>query len=193
MLGLAAVPSASVALVVTRGAALGVRDGAAVAAGIVFGDLVFVALAILGLHAIAETMGSFFVVVRYAAGAYLIWLGVGLIRSRGRTSLKAAEPSRSTLFASFASGFVLTLGDVKAILFYASLCPAFVDVTSLGFGDVAVVVLITITAVGGVKLAYAFAARSIVLRLESRKRDKVVLSTAGTVMVGTGAYVITQT
>ena len=193
MLGLAAVPSVSVALVVARGAALGVRNGAAVAAGIVLGDLVFVALAILGLHAIAETMGSFFIVVRYAAGAYLIWLGVGLIRSRDRIFRRPAAPDRSTLLASFASGFALTLGDVKAIFFYASLFPAFVDVTSLEFGDAAVVVLITITAVGGVKLAYAFAARRIVLRLESRERDTIILSTAGTVMVGTGAYVITQT
>ena len=119
-------------------------------------------------------------------------MGTGLIRSRGTTAVRTAEPSRSTLFASFASGFALTLGDAKAILFYASLFPAFVDLTSLGIGDVAVVVLVTVAAVGGVKLVYAFAARRIVLRLQSRERGKMVHATAGTVMVGTGAYVITQ-
>ena len=137
--------------------------------GIVLGDLVFVAFAIYGLHAIAEAMGSFFAVARYAGGAYLIWLGVGLIRSRGKSSLGAADPSRSTLLASFVSGFVLTLGDVKAILFYASLFPAFVDVPSIGLGDAVAVVLITVTAVGGVKLAYAFAARKILLRFETKE------------------------
>jgi len=46
---LAAMPSTSVALVVTRSATLGVGNGFSVAAGIVLGDLVFVMLAILGL------------------------------------------------------------------------------------------------------------------------------------------------
>ena len=192
-MGLAAVPSASVALVVTRGAAFGVRSGAAVAAGIVLGDLVFVAFAIYGLHAIAEAMGSFFAVIRYAGGAYLIWMGVGFIRSRGKPSPESADPSRSTLLASFVSGFALTLGDVKAILFYASLFPAFVDITSLRIGDAVAVVLITITAVGGVKLAYAFAARRILLRFETKKREKIAHSMAGTVLIGTGACVIAKT
>ena len=52
MIVLAAVPSCSVALVVTRAATLGIRDGAAVAAGIVVGDLTFAALAILGMSAL---------------------------------------------------------------------------------------------------------------------------------------------
>lgn len=192
MLGLAAVPSASVALVVTRGAAFGVRSGAAVAAGIVLGDLVFVAFAIYGLHALAEAMGSFFAVVRYAGGAYLVWMGVGLIRSRGTNSTGATDGSRSTLLASFASGFALTLGDAKAILFYASFFPAFIDVSSLGFGEAVAVVLITITAVGGVKLFYAFAARKILLLFEAKKRGKIVHSMAGTVLIGTGACVIAK-
>ena len=193
MCGLAAVPSASVALVVTRAATLGVRNGVAVAAGIVLGDLVFVALAILGLHAIAETMGSLFAVVRYAGGAYLVWLGMSLLRSRGKASLGPTNAGRSTLVASLVSGFALTLGDLKAILFYASLFPAFVDVANLGVGDAATVVAITITAVGGTKLAYAFAARRVLLWLQRKERERIALSVAGTVMIGTGAYVIAQT
>jgi threonine/homoserine/homoserine lactone efflux protein len=57
MLILAAIPSASVALVVTRSATLGIKNGISVACGIVLGDLIFVALAILGMSVLAETMG----------------------------------------------------------------------------------------------------------------------------------------
>lgn len=60
MVTLAAMPSTSVALVVTRAATLGVKNGIAVAAGIVVGDLLFVMLVILGLSALAEALGSFF-------------------------------------------------------------------------------------------------------------------------------------
>ena len=75
MVALAAVPSASVVLVVTRSATLGVANGIAVSAGIVLGDLVFLGLAILGLAAAAEAMGSLFVFLKVMAGLYLLWLG----------------------------------------------------------------------------------------------------------------------
>lgn len=83
MVGLAVLPSASVALVVTRSATHGFPHGAAVASGIVIGDLIFVTLAVLGLSALAETGGGFMLsVFRYLGGSYLIWLGLGLLRSR---------------------------------------------------------------------------------------------------------------
>jgi threonine/homoserine/homoserine lactone efflux protein len=65
MATLAVIPSTSVALVVTRSATLGISNGVAVALGIVLGDLVFIFLAILGLSAVAEATGAFFVVIKY--------------------------------------------------------------------------------------------------------------------------------
>ena len=70
------------ALVVARSSTAGFANGSAVAAGIVVGDLVFVCLAVSGMTALAEVMGSSFLVLRYLAGAYLIWFGIGLMRSR---------------------------------------------------------------------------------------------------------------
>jgi threonine/homoserine/homoserine lactone efflux protein len=57
MLVLAAIPSASVALVVTRSATLGIKNGISVACGIVLCDLIFVALAILGMGFLAKQWG----------------------------------------------------------------------------------------------------------------------------------------
>lgn len=192
MIALAAIPSASVALVVTRSATLGVKNGAAVASGIVIGDLVFVSLAILGMSVLAETMGAFFAIFKYIGGAYLIWLGVGLLRSKKEILLQSDGSRRSTLLTSFASGLLLTMGDVKAILFYASLFPTFVDMANLTVASISAIVTITIFAVGGVKLAYAFAAHSIVSRLQKRHAQKYIRSTAGCLMVGAGTYLIAK-
>ncbi len=189
---LAAMPSSSVALVVTRSATFGIRNGAAVASGIVLGDLVFVVLAICGMSALAESMGAFFGILKYAGGAYLIWLGVGLLRSRKKEIAETTGSQRSTLFASFLSGLLLTVGDVKAILFYASLFPAFVDMASLTTVDIVAIVVVTMVAVGGVKLAYAFGARRIALRLRMQRNQKTMRTVSGAVMVGTGTYLIAQ-
>ncbi len=64
MTSLAALPSTSVALVVTRSAALGTNHGVAVAIGVVLGDLEFIALAILGLTIVAETLSHFFMMIK---------------------------------------------------------------------------------------------------------------------------------
>ncbi|HEB98099.1 MAG TPA: LysE family translocator, partial [Thiotrichales bacterium] len=58
MATLAATPSTSVALVITRSTTLGLANGIAVATGIVIGDLIFVLLALLGLSVVSETLGD---------------------------------------------------------------------------------------------------------------------------------------
>ncbi len=56
------------------------------------------------------------------------------------------------------TGRLFTLGDQKAILFYPGFLPAFLNISILTLPDIAVILRITIVAVGGVKLAYAYAA-----------------------------------
>lgn len=192
MVVLAAIPSASVALVVTRSATLGIQNGILVACGIVLGDLIFVALSILGMGYLAETMGSFFVILRYVGGAYLIWLGFSLLRSNGKVNLIQSDTSKLSLLASFASGLLLTLGDIKAILFYASLFPAFIDMSNLRVSNIVAIVVVTIIAVGGVKVFYAYSAQRIAKRFQNQKAQKLTKSTAGCCMIGAGVYIITK-
>lgn len=187
---LAAIPSSSVALVVVRSATLGVRNGVAAAAGIVAGDLVFVGLAIAGLVAMAEVMGTLFAVLRYLAAGYLIWFGLSLVLASGEEGGRASIHAAGGMGVSFTAGLALTLGDVKAILFYAALFPAFVDIPSLTAFDLTVIGVITLVSVGGVKLAYAVAARAIATASLGFPYRRPVRIAAGSVMVGTGGYLI---
>ncbi|WP_347332898.1 LysE family translocator [Marinimicrobium locisalis] len=189
---LALVPSTSVALVVARSSTAGFLNGSAVAAGIVVGDLIFVFLAILGMAALAEMMGSLFLILRYLAGAYLVWFGISLMRSKPPSKVEASDRSASTLSASFLSGLILTLGDVKAILFYASLFPAFVDLTAITASEIAIIVVLTIVAVGGVKLGYAYAGMKIVSFARGFKAERAIKTTVGGFMVGAGAYLLAK-
>lgn len=136
MVALAALPSASVALVVTRSATFGVANGVAVTAGIILGDLIFILLAIVGLSVVADTLGSLFMVIKYLGAAYLLWLGYTLITSNGASSISVDKSvKQQNLFASFAAGLILTLGDIKAIIFYASFLPVFVNLSTVQTPD----------------------------------------------------------
>lgn len=192
MITLAAIPSSSVALVVVRSATLDVGNGIAAALGIVVGDLILVALAIAGLAVVAEMAGTLFAVLRYAAAAYLIWFGLILIRGGARPETAVDVHRAGGMGVSFAAGVALTLGDVKAILFYAALFPAFVDVPALKSSDIVAIATITLIGVGGVKVAYAVMAHTIVRASQKFPVEKPVRMAAGTFMIGTAGYLIAK-
>ncbi|BET68041.1 LysE family translocator [Opitutales bacterium ASA1] len=199
MVVLAALPSSSVVLVVTRAATAGVANGIAVAVGIVAGDLLFVGLALAGMSVVAEQLGAVFAVLRYAGGAYLVWTGVQMWRAAARGDEPAANEnasdarSRWALGESAAAGLALTLGDVKAILFYASLFPVFVDLRVVSTGEIAGIVAVTLVTVGGVKVVYATAAKRLAARVRDERVRNVGRRVGGTLLIGAGTLVIAKT
>ena len=188
---LAALPSTSVALVVTRSATAGLSHGVAVSVGIVLGDLAFVAIALLGLSALAEALGGLFTLVKLLGGLYLVWLGLGMLRAPARhAGAGAASEPAGGLLGSALAGLFLTLADVKAVLFYASLFPLFVDVGWIGLEDLALIVAITAVGVGGVKLGYALVAHRLGRLARDSRIGRIKQRGAGGLLVGVGGYVI---
>ncbi len=192
MLALAALPSASVALVVARSGMLGIGNGIATALGIIAGDLIFVCMVLLGLTTLSAQMGAVFVVIRYLAAGYLIWFGFTLLKNRCKSNALESIAAQGGIVTSFISGLLLTLGDVKAIFFYASLFPAFIDLSALHASDIALIVGITIITVGGVKILYALGARKIIQRSKALRFEKQAKTIAGGIMIGTGGYLIAK-
>jgi threonine/homoserine/homoserine lactone efflux protein len=193
MLALAAMPSASVAIVVARSATHGFKHGVSVSLGIVLADLIFVLLALFGLSAFAEAMGSFFLVVKYLGAIYLLWLGYSLLSSNKATIKLTISPVKGNDIAvSFFAGFVLTLGDIKAIFFYASLLPMFVDVVAVRMLDVFIISIITILSVGGVKLAYVILSKNILASVAGSPHKSLANKIVGGFMLGAGGYLIAK-
>ena len=193
MVVLAAMPSASVALVVTRSATLGIANGLAVSVGIILGDLVFITLAIFGLSVVAEVLGSLFMAIKFLGGLYLLWLGFSLLKAANQTKITVTKTSsKSSLFASLMAGFFLTLGDIKAIIFYASLLPIYIDLSAVKILEAFSIVFITIVSVGGVKVLYAVFANKVASFAQNMKMENAARKGAGVLMVGSGSYLIVK-
>lgn len=191
MAALAAVPSASVLLVITRTATRGIGNGVAVVAGIVLGDLIFIVLAIAGLSMIAEWLGDLFAWIRILSGLFLIWYGIVMFLGRERSDGRIARDSSSPL-GSFLAGFLLTMGDLKAVFFYASLFPMFIDVTSLAVADIASLIIVMVVTVGVIKLGYVVLAKKMRWRLQPQRHVRLIERAAGGLLIGTGVYVMTH-
>lgn len=185
---LAAIPSLSVLVVTTRSATLGFHHGALTTLGIVVGDCVFIAIALGGLSLLMTTLGTWAVLIKLLGGAYLIFLGMRLLRSRGGDA-QILKPDKTSLFSSFLTGLLITLGDQKATLFYLGFFPAFVDLTTLQFQDVAVILALAVVAVGGVKLIYALMAERISGWLNTAVKRRLN-GLAGIVMIAIGLFLI---
>ena len=187
MVVLAALPSLSVLVVVSRASSLGFRHVVAAALGIVLGDLVLMAIALLGLAAVSEALGSWYRWLNLAAAAYLLWTGVTLWRARPSVAEQTVA-TNSSLAASLAAGWLLTLGDQKAVLFYLAFFPAFLDLQALTVVDAGAIALITFVAVGGTKCVYAALADRVRARLEPGF-GQVLNRIAGTLLVLAGVAV----
>lgn len=188
MVILAAVPSVSVFAVSARSASSGFLHGAFTTLGIVTGDIIFIVVALLGLSLLADELGDLFVIVRYVGGVYLIWLGLVLWKSRTDPAPEQATRDAS-LRSSFLTGLLITLGDQKAILFYFGLFPALFDLSALSSFDLGIILVIAITAVGGVKLSYAFMADRGAVIASAKTRNRITTA-AAVVMIGVGAVLL---
>jgi threonine/homoserine/homoserine lactone efflux protein len=185
---LAAIPSLSVLVVATRSATLGFHHGALTTLGIVVGDCVFIAIALGGLSLLMTALGTWAVLIKLLGGAYLVFLGIRLLRSRGGDS-QVLKPDKTSLFSSFLTGLLITLGDQKATLFYLGFFPAFVDLTTLQFQDVAVILSLAVVSVGGVKLVYALMAERISGWLNTAVKRRLN-GLAGIIMIAIGLFLI---
>jgi threonine/homoserine/homoserine lactone efflux protein len=186
---LAALPSTSVIAVVSRSIAGGFWHGIAASIGIVVGDICFIIIAILGLSVVAEAMGDLFLWVKICASIYLIWFGIGLWRSIP-TATAVGTIQQKSLISSFLCGLFITLGDQKAILFYLGFFPAFVDLDNVSQTDIGIIIVITIVAVGGVKVAYAFASTQASALLKNTTAKIMLNRLAGSAMLVAGCYLI---
>lgn len=158
MLVLAAVPSLSALTVAARALAGGMRHGIAATAGVVVGDLVWIAIA-LGGHRWLRTQidGRW---LSAFGGVYLLVMAMMLARvawaAPSPVASGALAPSRSpSLPASALAGLLLTLGDQKAVLFYLGFLPAFIGDAPLRATDVAAIAVVAALGVGLPKLVYA--------------------------------------
>ena len=192
MIALAIIPDTSVIAVVARSMTSGFVHGLVAVIGIVAGDIVFILLAFYGLSAMAETMGSLFVLVKYLGAVYLMWLGLGLWRSKSK-SVEIEGIKELSWLSNFLCGLLITLGDPKAIFFYISFLPAFVDLSSVTIVDAIIIMVSATFAVGSVKLSYAYMADKSRLLFKNARTKKIINFTAGSVMIGTGIIIMAKT
>jgi threonine/homoserine/homoserine lactone efflux protein len=141
VLVLNATPGVDFVLTTTRTLQAGPRAGLAAAAGIGAGCVVHALAAAFGLAALLALHPGAFGVLQWAGAAYLVWLGIGLLRAALRPA--AAAPAglvaagvaprggpHAARWADFRTGLLTNVLNPKVALFFLAFLPPFVPATS---------------------------------------------------------------
>lgn len=192
MLALAAIPGVSVMAVVSRTLAHGWLHGTMTIAGIISGDIIFIGMAFLGLAVVADYFASLFIAIKILAALILISFGMVLWRAHYQVSHLKTEPG-SSLWSSYLCGFLITMGDQKAIIFYIGLLPAFVRLEQATLTDMGLTIILAALAIGSAKFAYAYAAMQARHILNSAPAIRRINMFAAVIMLITGFWLLVAT
>ncbi|MEN3295459.1 MAG: leucine efflux protein [Burkholderiales bacterium] len=102
----------------------GLRGGFMSLAGLILGDLVLMFLAAIGVAALLQANPMLFKGMQYLGAAYLAYLGFRLLTAKGGEGGAVVPFSNA---ADFRRGFLVTLINPKAIVFYMAFFPLFID------------------------------------------------------------------
>ncbi len=185
---LAITPGPGIFYVLARSLAGGKREGVESSFGTFAGGLFHVFAAALGISAILAASAVAFHTVKYAGAAYLVWLGLRMIRSRNADmAFQNLQPSQS----AFRQGIVTEALNPKTALFFLSFIPQFITPQRghvffqfLLLGAISVILNTTADLV--VVLLAAPLERKLKNSARFRRNQRVA---SGVGMIGLGAYV----
>ncbi|WP_248448125.1 LysE family translocator [Sinorhizobium meliloti] len=125
-----ATPGPTVLLALTNGSRFGVKRATAGMIGAMLSDFALIGAVALGLGALLAASEFWFSVVKWLGAAYLAYLGIMLLRSRGTLELpsQAAQGADSGATRSiFTKSFLVAVTNPKGYLFFSAFLPQFID------------------------------------------------------------------
>jgi len=121
-------PGPDLLYILSRTVTQGRRIGWASSAGVCSGALVHVTAAACGLSAILATSALAFSVVKLAGAAYLFYLGIQALRSKGAAAAVSTvtQTRQVTAWEAYRQGVLIDVLNPKAALFFLAFLPQFV-------------------------------------------------------------------
>jgi threonine/homoserine/homoserine lactone efflux protein len=122
---LALVPGPTVTVIIANSLRYGSRAGLMNVAGTQAGFVIWLGIAAMGLGAAIKLMGTWFDVLRWAGAAYLVWLGIKMLLSKGdlAVAVDRARPRGSF----FLQGFVVIISNPKMLVLFGAMIPPFLS------------------------------------------------------------------
>ena len=155
--------------------------------GHTIGDIIYVALAMLALNALAELISDSMLYVKILGASYLIFIGYQQFRSRGVSFEQSTK--KSSILKLLLAGFIVGVTNPKTIIFYLSFLPIFIDLNNLTTAtEVQVIIAIGATVFFVLSLANILGIR-LRKHIENPSAIKLINQVTGITMIFVGIFV----
>ena len=185
-IALALLPGPVVTLVIANGLRHGTRAALTNILGVQAGLAIVIGIVAVGLTSLMATMGYWFDWVRFAGAAYLIWLGIKLVRFPVE-GVKAEAPPPPPRGGFFLQGFVVLLSNPKVLVFFGAFIPQFMDMNRDHVSQVALLGITFMVIAASTDAVYALLAGRARLFF-SKQRTRLLSRISGGFMIGGGIW-----
>ena len=182
---IALVPGPTVTVIVANSLAHGPRAGLLNVAGTQLGLGVMMVVLIVGLSSVIAAMGWLFDWLRWAGAAYLVWLGIQLLRSPEAIAEARSFPVPRGGF--LLQGFLFLMANPKALLWFGAFIPQFVDPQGNYLGQI-VLLCLTAMAVALVSDGAYAVLTGRAGALLSKRRVRLISRLSGGFLIGGGIW-----
>lgn len=179
------IPGPTVLMVLSYALSKGRSVAVACALGVATGDFIAMTASLLGLGALVIASATLFTVLKWVGAAYLVWMGVKLLRSAPSEGLKV--PKREvTARGVYGHAAMVTALNPKSIAFFIAFVPQFLRPETALMAQFAVLIGTFVGLAALNALAYALLADRLRVAI-GRPRVLTWLTRAGgTALVGMG-------
>jgi threonine/homoserine/homoserine lactone efflux protein len=181
-------PGPDFVAVVRSSMTYGTRAGLMTTLGVSLGLCMYATLSLLGLSAILIEYQWLTWAVRVAGGAYLIYLGIKLIRARPQ-AIDLDQPMRRAGKRTILFGFLVTLTNPKAIVLFASVFATAVTAATPVWLMVLMIGLVTLSSLTWYACVSLFMSSPPVMRRFQGARHWIERA-AGVCFIGLGGKVL---
>ena len=126
-IGLSLTPGPNGILALTHGALHGTKKTLATITGGSLGFGLIIGLSMFGIGALLTKWVGLLVIMKWLGGAYLVWLGIQLIRSEPINISRSKNTDSAGFRTLFGQGLISAVSNPKGILFFVAFLPQFVN------------------------------------------------------------------
>jgi len=186
-IALALLPGPVVTLLIANGLRHGTRAALINIAGVQTGLLIMIGVVAIGLTSLMATMGYWFDWLRFAGAAYLVWLGIKLIRVPVE-GIGAEAPPPPPRGGFFLQGFLVLISNPKLLIFFGAFLPQFMDMNRDDHVSQATLLGVTFMVIAGLTDGIYALLAGRVRKLFSARRTRLVSRISGSFMIGGGIW-----
>lgn len=181
-------PGMCMTLAMTLGMSIGVRRTLWMMIGELLGVASVAIAAVLGVASVMLNYPDAFAILKWVGGAYLIYIGINMWRTKGKMSVNTHSPSDVSRQSLFTQGFITAVANPKGWAFMISLLPPFISVDQAVAPQLFILLSVIMITEFVSMLAYATGGKSLRLFLARGDNIKWMNRIAGSLMMLVGVW-----